>query len=47
MPGTEDAVMDRTQALSLQQACCSAEIRGMAFVQQSRKIAGEKVLTRS
>ena len=30
MPGTEDAVMDRTQALSLQQACCLAEIRGMA-----------------
>lgn len=29
VPGTEDAVMDRTQALSLQQACCPAEIRGM------------------
>ena len=29
MPGAEEAVVDRIQALSLQQACCPAEIRGM------------------
>lgn len=54
MPGAEEAVVDRIQALSLQQACCPAEIRGMPSTlaikkewPQSRKIAGEKVLTRS